>query len=80
MRSRCFCGPFDWLLLHSCPVQAIEQKRQFAGAETNGSSVNSRPDKTPILQNFGQQNHAAAIPNDHLQTIVTLAAEDIYVA
>ncbi|ADZ67776.1 hypothetical protein BM28_B0527 [Brucella melitensis M28] len=42
--------------------------------------MNSRPDKTPILQNFGQQNHAAAIPNDHLQTIVTLAAEDIYVA
>lgn len=33
----------------------------------------------PIFQDLGQQHHATAVPGHDLQTVVTLAAEDINV-
>src|SRR5215203_834954 len=65
-------------LVHASPVQPFQEPRELGRAQPQDAIVHLRPAELAILEPFGEQAYARAVPEDHLHPVGTLGSEHVH--
>src|SRR5215212_6369574 len=64
-------------LVHASPVQPFQEPRELGRAQPQDAIVHLRPAELALLEPFGEQAYARAVPEDHLHPVGALGSAPI---
>src|SRR5580692_4431865 len=63
--------------VHALPIQSFQKRRQLRGRQPHDTILHARPAELAILQPFGEQTYAGAVPIDQLHPVSSFRPEHI---